>query len=106
MYRLIHENINMWEVEMNYKCMARWYITLSVAHRLSGDNSPLCWRVHGGRGTMYHIWWECPRIQEYWEKILNLIRKITEVDIILDPETCLFHSTKFSVKKYKKNLVY
>ncbi|CAI9546477.1 unnamed protein product, partial [Staurois parvus] len=66
MFRIIHGNINMQEVEMNYKCLARWYITPSVAHRLSGDNSPLCWRGCGGRGTMFHIWWECSKIQEYW----------------------------------------
>ncbi|CAI9566589.1 unnamed protein product, partial [Staurois parvus] len=40
---------------------------------------------------------------EYWGEIVSLIPKITEVDILVDPEICLFHSTKLSVKKYKES---
>ncbi|CAI9591210.1 unnamed protein product, partial [Staurois parvus] len=55
-YSLIHGNVNMKETEMNYKCLVRWYITPNVVHKISGDNSPLCWRGCGERGTMIHLW--------------------------------------------------
>ncbi|CAI9542338.1 unnamed protein product, partial [Staurois parvus] len=78
-YRLTHENVSMREVEMALEC----------------------WRGCGKIGTLYHIWWECPKIQGFWETIVHLIGIISEIKIGLDPELCLLHSTELSVNKYK-----
>ncbi|CAI9616834.1 unnamed protein product, partial [Staurois parvus] len=73
-----------------------------IEHKMSGEKQPWCWRECGGLGTMYHIWWECSKIQVYWEKVINQITIITGMEIGLDPETCLFHNSILSGNKYKE----
>lgn len=51
--------------EMNYKCLARMYITPDRAHRIQRETSQLCWRGCKEIGTMVHIWWQCPEIKKY-----------------------------------------
>ncbi|CAI9601315.1 unnamed protein product, partial [Staurois parvus] len=58
-----------------------------------------CWRDCREIGTLYHIWWECPKIQVFWKKIVHLVGMITEINVRL--EICLFHSTELSVSLYK-----
>ncbi|CAI9592301.1 unnamed protein product [Staurois parvus] len=101
MFRLIHDNVSMREVEVNYKCVTRWHITPSVEHKMNGENSNMCWRGCGEIGTVFHIWWECPKIQAFWKIIVKLIEEITEIDIGLDPTTCLLYNVETSVNKYK-----
>ncbi|CAI9564030.1 unnamed protein product, partial [Staurois parvus] len=90
-YRHTHENISMREVEVNYKCLVRWHITPSVEHKIDVERTQECWQGCGKFGTWFHIWWECPKIQSFWETIVNLIRKISGIKIGLDPEACLLH---------------
>ncbi|CAI9577764.1 unnamed protein product [Staurois parvus] len=101
-YRMVHENISMREVEMNFKCLTRWYVTPVIEHKMREEKQPWCWRGCGGLGTMYHIWWECPKIHIYWAKVINQITIITGMEIGLDPEICLFHNSILSGNKYKE----
>ncbi|CAI9577817.1 unnamed protein product, partial [Staurois parvus] len=73
---------------------------------MSGEKLPWCWRGCGEIGTVYHIWWECPKIQVFWKKIVHQVRMITEIDVRLDPGICLFHNTELSVNKYKETGVW
>ncbi|CAI9553724.1 unnamed protein product [Staurois parvus] len=105
-FRLIHKNVSMREVEINYKCLTRWHITPSIEHKMSGENSKMCWRGCGEMGTVFHIWWECPKIQAFWKTIVKLIKIITGNDIGLDPTICLLHNVETSVNKYKESGVW
>lgn len=40
---------------------------------------------------MVHIWWECPKIKEYWQEIVSNIKEITGEKIGQNIWTCLFH---------------
>lgn len=42
--------------ELNYKCMARWYITPDRAYKYQSETSQYCWRGCKEIGTMAHIW--------------------------------------------------
>lgn len=59
--RLVHSSaVNTNTVEINYKCLTRWYITPDKACK-AGKTSE-CWRGCKVVATMAHIWWDCPKI--------------------------------------------
>lgn len=91
--------------EMNYKCLVRWYITPERASKFQKESSAECWRGCGEIGTMAHIWWKCPKIQKYWEKVLSMVQKITGKEVKKEPWSVLFHGIKESEKQYKASLV-
>lgn len=55
-------------------------------------------------GSFMHIWWRCPPILDYWDKITKWIKHITDTKIILNAVACLLHINSFSISKYKKSL--
>lgn len=50
-----------------------------------GNNSADCWRGCGLVGDHTHIFWDCPRISEYWQKIQKEIKKCLGIDLPLEP---------------------
>ena len=92
-------------IEANYKCMVRWHMTPSRMNKIHPRNSELCWRNCEQKGTTLHIWWDCPRMQEYWKEILKYIAEITGETILCSPLTCLFHGTEKTKKQYGTTLV-
>lgn len=91
--------------EINYKCLARWYITPDKLHQYQRDASNLCWRGCVEIGTMSHIWWTCPKIKVYWKEVILIIEEITGTKIPEEPWFCLFHGVRMSIKQYKRTLL-
>ena len=58
-------------IEANYKCMVRWHFTPERMSKIHPNNYALCWRECKQVGMTMHVWWDCPRIQEYWEEVLE-----------------------------------
>lgn len=54
---------------------------------------------------MAHLWWYCPKIKTFWEKILCCIKKITKKEIVADPWTVLLHGGEGEVKYYRESLI-
>lgn len=46
--------------ETAYKLLTQWYATPVKLHSWFPDYSDTCWRCHKERGTLLHIWWQCP----------------------------------------------
>lgn len=91
--------------EINYKCISRWYITPSLLNKYQSEKEALCWRGCGYKGTMTHIWWECPIIQKFWGEIESLIQEITGEKLPKTPDTYLFHNINLSEKQYKRSVI-
>lgn len=77
--------------ETAYKLLTKWYIT--PVKRCMEDT-----------GSLFHIWWQCPKIAIYWNKVIDLTILITETSLPLDATCCLLHITKCPLKKYKNSL--
>lgn len=45
----------------------------------------MCWRNCNNIGTIYHIFWDCPRTRTLWEKIFDIIAQITNQQIQPNP---------------------
>ncbi|KAM9316724.1 endoplasmic reticulum membrane-associated RNA degradation protein [Gastrophryne carolinensis] len=53
---------------------------------------------------MFHIFWTCPKIKEYWGEVLPIITQVTGAQIQEDPVRVLLHLVKHPIGKYKKTL--
>lgn len=49
----------------NYKILSRWYRTRSLLCKFDPNTSDRCWRSQQVEGTLPHIWWDCPNIQQF-----------------------------------------
>lgn len=79
-------------IEMNCKCLLRWYITPDKAQKYQPGKSSLCWRGCNQKGTLSYIQWDCPKIQEYWQQVQQYIGEIVGSEIHNDSWFCLFHN--------------
>lgn len=73
------------------KIIHRTYYTRVLLHRIGKIGTPLCLRECGQSGTYFHTIWECPRIQPYWESILNIVTQVTGVTLKPNAKRCLLN---------------
>lgn len=50
-----------------------------------------CWRCKKDIDTMIHIWWFCPALHEFWEKVHFKITTDMGIVLKLITEVCLLH---------------
>ncbi|KAJ1181232.1 hypothetical protein NDU88_006440 [Pleurodeles waltl] len=70
-YRIHHTAYNAAGTETAYKVASYWYYTPARIHTWDPAKSSLCWRGCGGRGTLVHLLWHCPKLHRYWENIID-----------------------------------
>lgn len=93
-------------IEANAKILTRWYnIPLRNAKIFPGT-FPLCFRGCGLTGSLYHIWWECPRIWGLWNRIFSLIRKVTDISVPKTPEIALLNASPPQCPKHLRTLIH
>ena len=69
------------------------------------DASPLCFRGCGLEGTMYHIWWKCPRVRRYWIRVYNFIYTLTQINLIKSPKQSLLGCDVKNASRPQKCLI-
>ena len=71
------------------KTLHRSYITPEKMKRMDPDTSDACWHGCGERGSMMHMFWECPEVKRFWAGTLQTLYAITNERISASPEMCL-----------------
>ena len=56
----------------------RWYITPYKLSRMYKNVSNACYRC-GEVGSMYHVWWECNKIEIFWNDIHSELETILKI---------------------------
>lgn len=82
-----HKGISsqLWK-EFDWKVKIRFFTTpLVISQYTKNPNAALCWRKCGIVGDTTHIFWDCPVIQGFWDKVRKEINSILEVDVTLEP---------------------
>lgn len=82
-----------------------WYRTPFVLVALFPGHSPLCWRCGIQTGTLFHIFWDCPKIFWDWHQVLQIVHKLMEHSIFDNPAAVLLNLTPMSSKRYLKLLL-
>lgn len=88
--------------ERNYKILARWYKCPVDMNKINSDNTDRCWRCEVAKGSMSHIWYFCPEIQAFWEKVFKIYRATTGVKIQSDIYVAILSMIPGSIKNIKK----
>lgn len=91
--------------ETNFKLLSRWYRCPLLLHQIYPNVSDLCWRCHSAKGSLLHIWWECPSVHNFWDMILQLHTRATGVTIPNTPQITLLSILPGSYKSIKKGLL-
>lgn len=52
-----------------------------------------------------HIFWSCPRIENFWKEVRRIAQKFSDQEIPEDPSFFLLQDTKIPVKSYKKSIL-
>ena len=71
---------------IQYKWIMRTYITPSLLHRFNNNNPDLCIKCGLEEGTLYHCLWTCPKIREFWEKVIERISDINSTRLPVCPK--------------------
>lgn len=104
--KLVHgSSVNTRMMEINYKCLTRWYRTPDIVGKFQKGLTIECWRGCNQIGSMAHIWWSCLKIKTYWKEILRYIKMITSIELPEDPWICLFHGVDIPMKEYRNSLI-
>lgn len=91
--------------ERNFKILARWYRCPVDMHRINVENEDICWRCRGARGTMSHIWYYCPRVQNFWREIFRVYMAVTRINIPPDIFISVLSMIPGTVKNIKKGIL-
>ena len=71
---------------IQFKILHRLYWTPSRLFRLGLKDSATCWNCGVGGGTMIHVMWSCPKINQYWMKIHGYIVRVLKRHFVLCPK--------------------
>ncbi|CAH2297171.1 Hypothetical predicted protein [Pelobates cultripes] len=63
--------------EGSYERISRWHLTPSQIQHFFANASKKCWRCDQAGGNLGLIWWTCPLIQTYWDRMGSYIHIIT-----------------------------
>lgn len=83
--------LNIALIKANVKVLMRWYMVPLKPSKCYSNASPVYFRNCGHVGSMLHIWCDCPKIRGLWNKIFNVIRKITELPMQKSPHLALLN---------------
>lgn len=77
-YRLVH-----------YNFLHQLYLTPEKMHKSKPDISDTCFRCAADVGTFLHCTWSCVKVRNFWIDFCDVLSKITQILLPVDPELCL-----------------
>ena len=98
--------LNVALIEASLKVITRWYLVPERLHQCFPSSSPLCFRDCSHRGSFLHVWWECPKIRGFWNRVFHLIRKVTGVPVAQSPHVALLNFAPAEASKSQKRLIH
>lgn len=76
-----------------------WLIKLKLIHqvymsppknsRIYPNSSSSCWKSGNGNADFNYMLWSCPRVQDFWERVMGFITTLTMIQIPLNMSVCL-----------------
>lgn len=98
------ESINVSAQENRFKLYLRWYRMPERLRKIFPSVPPMCWRCNVAVCSLLHVWWDCSLIQPFWERVHDLISRITTYTPDFTPAQYLLHHTSLPRKTHGKSL--
>lgn len=67
-----------------------WHFTPVKLVHIFSTQPRECWRKCSMDGHIFHIWWECPVITQFWRDISSLNKELAKVSNELSLQMALF----------------
>lgn len=74
---------------IQFKFLHRSYLTPARLHKIFPTVSAECWRCSHVTADTDHIFWRCPKIQEFWTDVTSCITELISVPIPMNIKVCL-----------------
>lgn len=105
----IHPNthkgsVNVSTKENGYKVQTRWYKNPTLLQKFYADLPDTCWRCQSERGSLLHLWWACPLIQNFWSAVHCNFTQVTTYTLDHFPAQFLLHHSTLPHGAYFKSL--
>lgn len=97
--------MNTFLIEASIKVFIRGYYVPARLAKIYPDTSPLCYRGCNHVGDMLHIWWACPHIRRYWNKLFQIVWKVSGVSVLQDPTYALLKHRVKDTHKHIQSLI-
>lgn len=69
----------------------RWYRTSEIVPKMHINVLDVCWRCGKETGSLFHMFWMCPGIRSYWNRVLIYVNKLTDIKLCNSQTVCLLH---------------
>ena len=71
---------------IHMKFCHRAYVTPAIRHQMGLTDDPYCtFCTPGTLGSFVHVVWECPRILEFWRKVIRTLNDLVGIQLPMDP---------------------
>lgn len=67
-----------------------YYGSSTMVVKMHPQVSSYCFRCCGHTRTMFHIWWQCPKVTRFWIRVFNWTWSVTRIHVSRAPEIALF----------------
>lgn len=91
-------SINARHCLIQFKILHRLHYSKVRIHKIFPEVSPMCEKCKSSEANLLHSYALCPRIQEYWKQIFEVLSKVLKVQIIPDPILIIFGTSARSNK--------
>lgn len=92
--------------QMQFNILHRIYYTPYRLHKIDNNYSPKCWRCKVRDGDLLHMLWNCPVIEEFWRRAIEIISKVMGIQIESDPKLWILGDTgSINVNYHKKYFI-
>ena len=79
---------------IQFKVIHRLHYSKTKLHKIFDSVSPMCDRCGGAEGSLSHLFWYCPVLDNFWSDIFNWFSKQYRVSIQPDCNLAIFGSSE------------
>lgn len=67
----------------------KWYLTPKKMSQMYKKMSSNCWKCGTAKGSFFHLWWTCPRVNKLWVEVPKELTTILKTGFSKIPEIYL-----------------
>lgn len=98
--------VNVSLIEARVKLITHWSRVPSCLAKIYLGSLPLCFQGFGHMGSLFHTWWQCSCIRDFWNRIFCLLCRVTGLAVPKAPKITLLNNKPFGCSKCLQKLIH